>query len=47
MYKGLRIYRNKYCEAAFLALPRIAYIMFNRPVMAKTILLRHNSQQTH
>jgi len=28
-------------------LPRLSYIIFNRPVVRKTTLLRQKSQQTH
>jgi len=31
----------------FLALPRLSYIIFNRPVVDKTILLRQKSQQAY
>ena len=45
MHNGLSIYQTKYCR--FLALPRLSYILFNRPVVVKTTLLRQKSQQTH
>jgi len=35
MHNGLSIYQTKYSETTFLALPRIAYIIFNHPVWAK------------
>jgi len=43
MHDGLNIYQAKYCETTYLALPRIAYITFNRPVADKTTL-RQKSQ---
>jgi len=46
MHNGLSIYPTKYCTTTFLALPRLSYIVFNRPVVNKTTLLRRNSQQT-
>ena len=45
MHNGLSIYQTKYCE--FLALPHLSYIIFDRPVVGKTTLLRQKSQQTH
>ena len=36
-----------YCETTFLALPRIAYIIFNRVVAGKTTILRQKSQLSH
>jgi len=47
MHNGLSIDQNKYCKTTFLALPRVSYIMFNRPVVGKTTLLRQKSQQAH
>jgi len=47
MHKGLSIYQTKYCKTTFLALPCLSYIIFNRPVVGKTTLLRQKSQQTH
>jgi len=47
MNNGLRIHQTKYCKTMFLALPRIAYIIFNRAVVGKTTLLRQKSQQAH
>jgi len=38
MHKGLSIYQNKYCKITFLALPRPAYLIFNRPVVGKATL---------
>jgi len=38
MRNGLSICQTKYCETMFLALPRIAYIIFNRQVVVKTTL---------
>jgi len=46
MHGGLRIYETKYCKTKFLALPRLSYIIFNRPVAGKTILVCQKSQ-TH
>jgi len=46
MHNGLSIDQNKYCKTTFLALPRVSYIIFNRPVVGK-ILLRQKSQQAH
>jgi len=42
MYNGLRFY-----QITFLALPRLSCIIFNRPVVSKTTLLRPKLQQTH
>jgi len=36
-----------YCKTTFLALPCLYYILFNRPVVGKTALLRLKSHQTH
>jgi len=47
MYNGLSIYQTKHSKATFSALPRLCYIILNRPVVGKTILLRHKSQQTY
>jgi len=47
MHNGLSTYQTKYCKITFLALPRLSYIIFNRPVVGKTKLLREKSQQTH
>ena len=47
MHNGLSIYQNKFCEATFFALPRIAYITCNRPVVGKTKSLCKKSQQSH
>ena len=38
---------TKYCKTMFLALPRLSYITFNRPVVGKITLLYQKSQQTH
>jgi len=46
MHNALSIYENKYCKT-FLALPRLSYIIFNRPVVGKKTLLRQKSQQIH
>ena len=34
-----------YCKTRFLALPRLAYLIFNRPIVGKTTLLRQKSQK--
>jgi len=47
MYNGLSIYQTKYCNTTYLALPSQSYIIFNRPAVGKTTLLRQKSQQTH
>jgi len=47
MHNGLSIYQIKYCKTTFLALSCLSYILFNRPVVGKTTLLRQKSQQTH
>jgi len=47
MLNGLSIYQTKYCKTTFLALPRLSYIILNRPVVGKVTLLRKKSQQTH
>jgi len=47
MYNGLSIYQTKYCKTMFVALPRLSYIIFNRPVVGKAKLLRQKLQQTH
>jgi len=47
MHNGLSIYQTKYGTTTFLVLPRPSYIIFNRPVVGKTTLLRQKSQQTH
>jgi len=39
-------YQTKRCKTTFLALPRITYIIFNRPVEGKTKLLPQQLQQT-
>jgi len=38
-YNGLSIYQTKYGKTTFLALPRLSYIIFNHPVVGKTMLL--------
>jgi len=45
MHNGLSIYQTKYCKITFLALPRLSYILCNRPAVGKTTLLRQKSQQ--
>jgi len=47
MHNGLSIYQTNYYKTAFLALPCLSYILFDRPVVGKTALLRQKSQQTH
>jgi len=47
MNNGFTTYQTKYSKTTFLALPRLSYIIFNRPVKGKTTLLRQKSQQTH
>jgi len=47
MHNGLSTYQIKYSKTTFLALPCLSYIIFNRPVVGKTALLRQKSQQTH
>ena len=47
MHTGLSICQTKYCKTTFLASPCLCYILFNRPVVGKTALLRQKSQQTH
>jgi len=47
MHNGLSIYQIKYCKTTFLTLPCLSYILFNRPVVGKTSVLRLKSQQTH
>ena len=47
LYNGLSIYHTKNCKTTFLALPHLSYIIFNRPVVGKTTLLRQKSQQAH
>jgi len=47
VHNVLSIYQTKHCKTAFLDLPRLYYITFNRLVVAKTICLRQKSQQTH
>jgi len=47
MRNELSIYQTKYCKTTFLALPRLSYIIVNRPVVVKTTLLRQKWQQTH
>jgi len=42
----LCIYQTKCCRITFLALPRLANKIFNRPVVDKTILTNHKSQHT-
>jgi len=44
---GLSFYQTTYCKTTFIALPRLSYIIFNRPVVGKTTLLRPTSQQTY
>jgi len=36
MHNALSIYQTKYIRTTFLALPRLAYIVFNCPVVGKT-----------
>jgi len=43
----IEIYQTKYCDTTFLALPHIAYIIFNCPIVGKTTLLYQKLQQTH
>jgi len=47
MYHESSIYQTKYCKTTFLALLRLSYTRFNRPVLGKTTLLRQKSKQTH
>jgi len=47
MHNGLSIYQTKYCKSTFLALPRLSYVIFNRPVVSKITLLRQKSQPTY
>ena len=47
MYNGLSIYQTKHCMTTFLASLCLCDILFNRPVVGKTALLRQKSQQTH
>jgi len=47
MHNGLTIHQAKYCKTTFLSLPCLSSILFNRPVVGKTALLRQKSQQTH
>jgi len=47
MHNGLSIYQTKYCKTTFRASPCPSYILFNRPVVGKTALLRQKSQQTY
>jgi len=47
MHNGLSFCETMYCKTTFLALPRLSYIIVNRPVVGKTTLLRQKSQQTH
>jgi len=41
----LDAYQKKYCKTAFLALPHLSYMIFNRPVVGKTTLVRLESQK--
>jgi len=45
MHNGLSIYQTKYRKTTFFALPRLCYIIFNRPLVGKTTLLRQKSQK--
>jgi len=45
MHNGFSFYQTTYCKTTFLAL-LTAPILFNRPVVGKTTLLRPKSQQT-
>jgi len=45
MRNVLSVYQNKYCKTTFLALPRLSYIIFNRPVVGKTTLSRQKWQK--
>jgi len=47
MHNGLSIYQTKYCKNTFLALPCLSSILFSRPVVSKTALLRQKSQHSH
>jgi len=40
MYNGLSIYEANYYKTTFRALPHLSYIIFNRPLVGKTTLLR-------
>jgi len=46
MHNGLSIYQSKYCKTTFIALPCLSYILFDRPVVGKTVSSRQKSQQT-
>jgi len=47
MHNGLSIYQTKYSKTTFLAVPCLSSILFNRPVVGKTALLRQKSQKNH
>jgi len=47
IHNGLSIYQTKYCKTTFRALPCLSSMLFNRPVVGKTALLRQKSQQAH
>jgi len=47
MHNGLSFYQTTYCKTTFLALIRLSYIIFNRPVVDKKRLLRPKLQQIH
>jgi len=46
MRNVLGAYQNKYSKTTFLALPHLSYMIFNRPAVGKTRLLRQESQKT-
>jgi len=47
MHTGVSFYQTMYRKTMFLALLRLTYIIFNRPVVGKTTLLCPKSQQAH
>ena len=47
VHNGLSIYQTNYCTTTFLVLPRLSFMIFNRPVLGKTKLLHQKSQETH
>jgi len=47
MHNGLSICQNKFCKTAILAYHAYPVLIFNRPVVGKTTVLRQKSYQTH
>jgi len=44
MRDELTIYQNRYCKTTFLALPRLSYIILNRPVVKQYWNVRNHNK---